>query len=177
MSAPLQHGFRCASSGIGGETVTCVCGFMTALHATRAAATDEWRTHAGLPPIRSDLHPVWCDDLHEQEPCATHLGSFGQLPLADDAHVTAVLEDTGPDRGLVVTVTVLTRTAEVDYPVAIEPAPRPGKRTRRQHAFTVERTAGDHHVWTCSCGDWTRAHDPGDDITSDLIEHALGDAR
>lgn len=173
----VKHGFAYTSKGINGCSVACQCGFVTALHRKEADAADEWRAHAGLPPVRPDLHPLWCDELYADTACEVHMTGVGIIELAEDVHLTALLDDSGPDRGLVVTVSVLTRTAEVNHRIAIEPAPKSGKRTRKQHAFTVERTRGDHHVWTCSCGDWTRAHDPGDDITPDLIDHATGGNR
>lgn len=175
MNAIQEHEFHHTSTGDGGSSVTCSCGFTTALHRRVLDAVDAWRSHAGLPPIRPDLHPAWCDDIHEQEACSVHVGSFGLLSLGnDDALVTAMLDDSGPDRGLVATVSVMAGHNEVEYRIPLDTSPKPGKRTRKQHAFTVERTAGDHHVWTCSCGDWTRAHAPGDDITPDLIAHSLG---
>lgn len=176
MSAPVEHGFACVTKAVNGHTVECSCGFVTAHHRTEAAAADEWRAHAGLPPVRFDLHPIWCGELHEQTACDVHMTSVGIIELAEDVHLTALLDDSGPDRGLVVTVSVLTRTGEVDHRIPIDPAPKPGRRTRRQHALTPERTKGDHFVWRCACG-WTVAHDPGDDITPDLIAHAMGEAR
>lgn len=49
--------------------------------------------------------------------------------------------------------------------------------TRKQHAFTVERTAGDHFVWRCRCGD-VLIQDPGNTtIHEELIKHAKGGKR
>lgn len=54
---------------------------------------------------------------------------------------------------------------------------RYGSRRSRTHAFSVERTAGDHFVWTCSCGHVV-VQDPRDfKIVDVLIEHATGEQR
>lgn len=46
-----------------------------------------------------------------------------------------------------------------------------------RHAFTVERTNGDHFVWSCRCGH-VIVQDPKDtDIHRDLIAHATGETR
>jgi hypothetical protein len=49
---------------------------------------------------------------------------------------------------------------------------RYGSRRSQAHAFSVERTNGDHFVWTCACGHVV-IQDPGDrEIIKTLIEHA-----
>lgn len=46
-----------------------------------------------------------------------------------------------------------------------------------RHAFTVERTAGDHFVWRCRCGE-VIVQDPDDTtIERTLIAHATGETR
>jgi hypothetical protein len=120
VNATIKHGFHHSTEGVGGRTVTCMCGFVTALHRTAAAAADEWRAHAGLPPVRYDLHPAWCDELHEQEPCEVHVSSVGVVAVSDDVFVTALLDDSGPDRGLVVTVSVLVAGVEVEHRIALD---------------------------------------------------------
>lgn len=122
-------------------------------------------------PVYPELHPRWCDELYVPEACEVHMTGIGLIEVADDVHLSVLLDDSGENRGLVVTVSVLSRTGEVNHPVPIELEPKPGK--RRQHAFTLERTRGDHFVWSCRCGD-VFVQDPGTDIQQTLIEHAGG---
>lgn len=171
-----RHDARRFGHGDGGHDVWCSCGWKSQLHRTGLQAVVEWREHAGEPPIRPDLHPMWCDDIHEQRDCEVHFGSIGLLRIADDVRVTALLDNSGPDGGLVVNVTVVGSVGDVTHQIPIDPAPKPGRRTRKKHALTPERTKGDHYVWRCVCG-WKVAHDPGDDITPDLIAHAMGEKR
>lgn len=177
MNATQDHRFHHSTDGVGGKTVSCFCGFETAHHKTAAAAADEWRAHAGLPPVRFDLHPIWCDELHADQPCPVHMGSLGMLLVTDEAHVLADMDDSGPDRGLVVTVTVLTDLGETNHRIPIEITPKPGRRKRERHAFTVERTNGDHLVWRCRCGEVFIQDTPEDGVTAAMAAHATGGAR
>lgn len=177
MSAEITHGFHHSTEGVGGRTVACTCGFETGHHRTAAAAADEWRAHAGLPPVRFDLHPVWCDELYADEACVMHHGWLGMLLVTDDVHVVATLDDTGPDRGLVVTVGVLTDKGETNHRIPLDLTPRPGRRNRKQHALTIERTNGDHLVWRCSCGEVFIQDASDARILPALVDHATGGAR
>lgn len=171
------HDARRFGHGHGGHDIRCACGWRTQLHRTELQATVEWREHAGEPPIRPDLHPMWCDEIHEQEACDVHVGSVGVLTIADDTHVTTLLANAGPDGGLVATVTVVGKVGDVSHDIPLDPAPKPGRRRRKQHAFTVERTQGDHFVWTCKCG-FVHVQDPRDtDTQQTLTEHATGEPR
>lgn len=128
-------------------------------------------------PLYPDLHPRWCDELYVDQPCETHVGSIGLVELAEGVHLVALLDDSGPARGLVVTVSVLTATAEVNHRVILDPPPAAGKRERKQHAFTIERTRGDAFVWRCRCG-FVLVQDSAEvAVQADLIAHATGGAR
>lgn len=51
---------------------------------------------------------------------------------------------------------------------------------RAKHAFSVERTEGEHFVWTCRCQRFSLVQDRRDnpaDIQAILIEHATGEPR
>lgn len=177
MNATTEHRFSYATDGVNGRTVGCSCGFQTAHHRLASAAADEWRAHAGLPPVRPDLHPAWCDELYEQTACDIHVGSLGVIALGDAFHVIAVMDDSGPDRSLVVTVSVLTDNSETEHRIPVDLSPKPGKRVRKPHAFTAERTNGDHVVWRCSCGEVFVEDGTDPQIHAALLTHAMGGAR
>lgn len=57
---------------------------------------------------------------------------------------------------------------------------RYGTRRHQRHALEVERTEGDHFVWTCRCERFTLVQDPRDnpaDIHVILIKHATEPAQ
>lgn len=54
---------------------------------------------------------------------------------------------------------------------------RYGSRKSQKHAFTVERTNGDHFVWTCACGYVTTQDRNDQEILATLVAHATEGAR
>jgi hypothetical protein len=169
------------SDGLGGHDVRCSCGWRTKRRRTDAAAVAEWREHAGQPEARPDLHPTWCEELWESTSCDVHVTTVGSVHIKDDVYLIVNLRDVGPDRGLVVDIQTFTsgsgvESTRIDVPVLLPEEEAP-KRRRVQHALSVERTQGDHFVWTCRCG-WVHVQDPRDvDTQQTLMAHATGAQR
>jgi hypothetical protein len=81
-----QHRIHSWSQGTEGHDAECGCGWRSAKHPSLAEAADEWRAHAGLPPVEPVTHPGWCDPQRcEVDKCGPHRGPTIPVP-ADLPH-------------------------------------------------------------------------------------------
>lgn len=134
--------------------------------------------------------PAWCEIQHRPD-WAIHSAAIGEVVMSDHESVSVEVNDFGDGNGPAVTMhpwilppadpnigAVMNgdQSRELADLLADAGDILDGRTVRARHAFTVERTRGDHFVWLCRCGH-VIVQDPGFNVLPELVEHATGGAR